>query len=119
VNVCYCQVGKQRAGKRFPAHALASMEWREADAECLPFADAVFDVYTIAFGLRNVTDIPAAVREAHRVLRPGGRFMCLEFSHVSVCVCVCVCVAPKAVCAAACVLCVYACKRAVQCTLAV
>jgi ubiquinone/menaquinone biosynthesis C-methylase UbiE len=77
-------VGKQRAGKRFPAHALASMEWREADAECLPFADAVFDVYTIAFGLRNVTDIPAAVREAHRVLRPGGRFMCLEFSHVSV-----------------------------------
>jgi len=52
------------------------------DAQQLPFADATFDAYTISFGLRNVTDIDAALREAFRVLRHGGRFMCLEFSQV-------------------------------------
>jgi demethylmenaquinone methyltransferase / 2-methoxy-6-polyprenyl-1,4-benzoquinol methylase len=46
----------------------------------LTFPDRFFDAYTIAFGIRNVTDIPAALREAHRVLRRGGRFYCLEFS---------------------------------------
>ena len=45
-----------------------------------PRPSATFDAYTIAFGIRNVTDIPAALREAHRVLKRGGRFFCLEFS---------------------------------------
>ena len=54
------------------------------DAENLPFPDHHFDVYTIAFGLRNVTDIPKALSEAYRVLRPGGHFLCLEFSQVGI-----------------------------------
>jgi demethylmenaquinone methyltransferase/2-methoxy-6-polyprenyl-1,4-benzoquinol methylase len=52
------------------------------DAERLPLPDRSVDAYTIAFGLRNVTRIDAALAEARRVLRPGGRFFCLEFSHV-------------------------------------
>ncbi|MEO1249982.1 MAG: ubiquinone/menaquinone biosynthesis methyltransferase, partial [Pseudomonadota bacterium] len=52
------------------------------NAESLPIADRSVDIYTIAFGLRNVTRIDAALAEAHRVLRPGGRFFCLEFSRV-------------------------------------
>ena len=51
------------------------------DAEHLPFPDGSFDAYTIGFGIRNVTDREAALREAFRVLKPGGRFICLEFSH--------------------------------------
>lgn len=51
------------------------------DAEKLPFADNTADAYTIGFGIRNVTDMDAALAEARRVLRPGGRFICLEFSH--------------------------------------
>ncbi|MEO8650966.1 MAG: bifunctional demethylmenaquinone methyltransferase/2-methoxy-6-polyprenyl-1,4-benzoquinol methylase UbiE [Hyphomicrobiaceae bacterium] len=54
------------------------------NAEALPFADKSFDAYTIAFGIRNVTHIDRALTEAYRVLRPGGRFLCLEFSHVDV-----------------------------------
>ena len=54
------------------------------NAEALPFADRSFDAYTIAFGIRNVTHIDRALAEAYRVLRPGGRFLCLEFSHVDV-----------------------------------
>ena len=54
--------------------------WSEANAERLQWPDTFFDAYTIAFGIRNVTDIPAALREAHRVLKRGGRFFCLEFS---------------------------------------
>jgi demethylmenaquinone methyltransferase / 2-methoxy-6-polyprenyl-1,4-benzoquinol methylase len=56
----------------------------EGNAEALPFADGAFDAYTIAFGIRNVTHIDKALSEAFRVLRPGGRFMCLEFSEVQV-----------------------------------
>ncbi len=52
------------------------------NAEGLPFADKSFDAYTIAFGVRNLTLIDAALAEAFRVLKPGGRFLCLEFSHV-------------------------------------
>ena len=60
------------------------LRWQQGDAERLEFlADNSVDLYTIAFGIRNVTRVDAALREAHRVLRPGGRFMCLEFSKVS------------------------------------
>jgi demethylmenaquinone methyltransferase / 2-methoxy-6-polyprenyl-1,4-benzoquinol methylase len=55
-----------------------------ANAEALPFPRASFDAYTIAFGIRNVTHIEAALAEAFRVLKPGGRFLCLEFSSVEV-----------------------------------
>jgi demethylmenaquinone methyltransferase/2-methoxy-6-polyprenyl-1,4-benzoquinol methylase len=55
--------------------------WTVGDAQGLPAPDAVADAYCIAFGLRNVTDIPKALREARRVLKPGGRFVCLEFSR--------------------------------------
>ncbi|MAI63058.1 MAG: bifunctional demethylmenaquinone methyltransferase/2-methoxy-6-polyprenyl-1,4-benzoquinol methylase [Micavibrio sp. TMED27] len=57
-------------------------EWITGNAETLPFPDNHFDLYTIAFGLRNVTRIDTAIAEAYRVLKPGGRFFCLEFSHV-------------------------------------
>lgn len=56
--------------------------WVTGDAMALPFRDACFDVYTISFGIRNVTRIEAALAEANRVLRPGGRLMVLEFSRV-------------------------------------
>jgi demethylmenaquinone methyltransferase / 2-methoxy-6-polyprenyl-1,4-benzoquinol methylase len=59
---------------------LAGIEWLCGDAEALPFADRSFDLYTIAFGLRNVTRREQALAEARRVLRPGGRFLCLEFT---------------------------------------
>jgi demethylmenaquinone methyltransferase/2-methoxy-6-polyprenyl-1,4-benzoquinol methylase len=55
--------------------------WAVGDAQRLPLPDACADVYSIAFGIRNVTDILAALREARRVLKPGGRFACLEFSR--------------------------------------
>jgi demethylmenaquinone methyltransferase / 2-methoxy-6-polyprenyl-1,4-benzoquinol methylase len=55
-----------------------------ANAEALPFPDRSFDAYTVAFGIRNVTHIAAALVEAYRVLKPGGRFVCLEFSTVDV-----------------------------------
>lgn len=55
--------------------------WAVGDAQRLPLPDRCADAYVIAFGIRNVTDIDAALREARRVLRPGGRFLCLEFSR--------------------------------------
>ena len=55
--------------------------WAVGDAQRLPLPDASADAYSIAFGIRNVTDIAAALREARRVLKPGGRFACLEFSR--------------------------------------
>ncbi len=57
------------------------MAWAVGDAQKLPLPDACADAYVIAFGIRNVTDIPAALREARRVLKVGGRFLCLEFSR--------------------------------------
>jgi len=59
-----------------------SLSWVEAPAEKLPFDDNTFDLVTISFGLRNVTDRPAALAEFYRVLKPGGAFYCLEFSQV-------------------------------------
>ncbi len=58
------------------------IDWICGTAEALPFAAATADAYTIAFGIRNFTDIAAALAEAHRVVKPGGRFLCLEFSRV-------------------------------------
>ncbi len=76
INPDMLEVGIARALER----GIDGLVWTEANAEKLQFDDRSFDAYTIAFGIRNVTDIPAALREAHRVLRRGGRFFCLEFS---------------------------------------
>ncbi len=76
INADMLEVGKERADKR----GLAGLSWNVENAERLTFADTGFDAYTIVFGIRNVTDIPAALREAHRVLNRGGRFFCMEFS---------------------------------------
>jgi demethylmenaquinone methyltransferase/2-methoxy-6-polyprenyl-1,4-benzoquinol methylase len=66
--------------KRADAGELQGLTWQVENAERLTFANNSFDAYTIVFGIRNVTDIPAALREAHRVLKRGGRFFCMEFS---------------------------------------
>jgi demethylmenaquinone methyltransferase/2-methoxy-6-polyprenyl-1,4-benzoquinol methylase len=76
INADMLEVGKQRAGRR----GLTGLSWKVENAEALSFAGASFDAYTIVFGIRNVTDVSAALREAHRVLRRGGRFYCMEFS---------------------------------------
>ena len=60
-----------------------NIKWFKASAEKLPFKDNTFDFYTISFGIRNVSDIDLTLKEAFRVLKPGGRFMCLEFSKVN------------------------------------
>jgi demethylmenaquinone methyltransferase / 2-methoxy-6-polyprenyl-1,4-benzoquinol methylase len=77
VNERMLEVGRARA---LDQGVLFGIEWLAADAERLPFGDRSFDLYTIAFGLRNVTRFEAALAEARRVLKPGGRFMCLEFT---------------------------------------
>lgn len=76
INADMLDVGKARAEKR----GLTGLSWKVENAEALSFGDARFDAYTIVFGIRNVTDIPAALAEAHRVLKRGGRFYCMEFS---------------------------------------
>ncbi len=76
INPAMLEVGMERAAKR----GIDGLVWTEANAETLQFPDRFFDAYTIAFGIRNVTDIPKALREAHRALKRGGRFYCLEFS---------------------------------------
>lgn len=71
--------------KRAEAERMADrLQWVTGDAMALPFPDNSFDVYTISFGIRNVTRIPDALSEAYRVLRPGGRLMVLEFSQIPV-----------------------------------
>ncbi|XP_037387250.1 2-methoxy-6-polyprenyl-1,4-benzoquinol methylase, mitochondrial [Pygocentrus nattereri] len=80
INKEMLKVGKERAET---AGITTGLSWVVGDAEELPFNDDQFDVYTIAFGIRNVTHIEQALQEALRVLKPGGRFMCLEFSKVS------------------------------------
>ena len=65
-------------------HALGHVRFVQANAESLPFEESAADFYTIAFGIRNVPGIQAALNEAFRVLKPGGRFLCLEFSRVQV-----------------------------------
>ena len=79
INQAMVSVGRNRAIDR---NKQRGIDWVVGDAEALPLPDDSVEAYTIAFGLRNVTRIDAALAEAHRVLRPGGRFLCLEFSHV-------------------------------------
>jgi demethylmenaquinone methyltransferase / 2-methoxy-6-polyprenyl-1,4-benzoquinol methylase len=76
INPEMLAVGVDRALRR----GVDGLVWAEENAEALSFADAAFDAYTIAFGIRNVTHIDRALAEAHRVLKRGGRFYCLEFS---------------------------------------
>lgn len=85
VNVCDINEQMLRAGqdRQFDKGETAKLRWLCGNAETLPLPDHSVDVYTIAFGLRNVTDIPKALKEAHRVLKVGGQFLCLEFSKVS------------------------------------
>ena len=71
INPDMLKVGEQRAERR----GLKGLTWKVENAEKLSFADSTFDAYTIVFGIRNVTDIPAALREAHRVLKRGGPFL--------------------------------------------
>jgi demethylmenaquinone methyltransferase/2-methoxy-6-polyprenyl-1,4-benzoquinol methylase len=81
INSDMLDVGRQRAAAR---HLDDRVSFVEGNAEALAFPDRHFDGYTIAFGIRNVPRIDLALREAYRVLRPGGRFLCLEFSSVDV-----------------------------------
>jgi demethylmenaquinone methyltransferase/2-methoxy-6-polyprenyl-1,4-benzoquinol methylase len=76
INADMLEVGRERA----QARGLTGLTWKVENAEQLSFANATFDAYTIVFGIRNVTDIRAALREAHRILKRGGRFYCMEFS---------------------------------------
>jgi demethylmenaquinone methyltransferase/2-methoxy-6-polyprenyl-1,4-benzoquinol methylase len=76
INEDMLAVGMERAAKR----GIEGLSWSPQNAETLTFADRAFDAYTIAFGIRNVTRIDAALAEAYRVLKFGGRFFCLEFS---------------------------------------
>lgn len=80
INKSMLQVGESRA---LSLGYHSGISWVEGDAQCLPFPDSSFDCYTIAFGIRNVVRVEEALSEAYRVLKPGGRFMCLEFSAVT------------------------------------
>jgi len=82
INPSMLGVGQDRARDR--GYLDSQIKWQEGDAQALPFDDNSFDCYTIAFGIRNVVKIDAALKEARRVLKPGGRFLCLEFSKVTV-----------------------------------
>jgi demethylmenaquinone methyltransferase / 2-methoxy-6-polyprenyl-1,4-benzoquinol methylase len=81
INPDMLAVGRERAAVR---HLDDRVSFVEGNAEQLVFPDRAFDAYTIAFGIRNVPRIDLALSEAFRVLRPGGRFLCLEFSTVDV-----------------------------------
>ena len=86
LNVTICdltpnmlEVGRDRAVNKGLIH---NIDWICGNAESLPVPDNTYDIYTISFGLRNVTNLKAALQEAFRVLKPGGHFFCLEFSKV-------------------------------------
>ncbi len=79
VNPDMLRIGRERASRRKGGERVAFIE---GNAEALPFADESFDGYTIAFGIRNVPRVEAALKEAFRTLKRGGRFLCLEFSRV-------------------------------------
>ena len=79
INEAMLQAGQQRA--QVQRHT-GQLSWCVGNAEALPLASATADFVTIAFGLRNITDRQAALSEVYRILKPGGRVLCLEFSHV-------------------------------------
>lgn len=79
INEAMLTVGRERAAE----NGTKDLTWTVGNAEMLPIESNSVDLYTIAFGLRNVTDIDAALRDARRVLKPGGRFLCLEFSRLA------------------------------------
>lgn len=81
IHVCDINEEMLEAGRRRGEDGLT---WKQADAEAMPFPDGFANAYIISFGIRNVTDIPKALKEARRVLKPGGRFMCLEFSRMAI-----------------------------------
>ena len=76
INAEMLKVGQERADRL----GLTGLSWKVENAEKLSFTEGGFSAYTIVFGIRNVADIPSALREAHRVLKRGGRFFCMEFS---------------------------------------
>jgi demethylmenaquinone methyltransferase/2-methoxy-6-polyprenyl-1,4-benzoquinol methylase len=83
--VTVCDINADMLGeglRRAEQKGEGAIEWICGDAEALPISDSTMDAYTIAFGIRNVTHIDRALAEARRVLKPGGRFLCLEFSRV-------------------------------------
>lgn len=79
INAAMLAEGRRKAAERRVAERLRFVQ---GNGETLPFASESFDAYTIAFGIRNIPNIEAALAEAYRVLKPGGRFLCLEFSQV-------------------------------------
>jgi demethylmenaquinone methyltransferase/2-methoxy-6-polyprenyl-1,4-benzoquinol methylase len=86
-EITICDINAQMLGegvRRAEEKGERAIQWVCGDAEKLPVPDGHFDAYTIAFGIRNVTHIDVALSEARRVLKPGGRFLCLEFSKVEV-----------------------------------
>jgi len=85
INVCDINESMINNGrnKAINQGVLNEIKWTVGNAQNLPFSDMEFDAYTIAFGLRNVTNLQLALQEASRVLKPGGRFMCLEFSKLT------------------------------------
>ncbi len=87
-NVTICDINHEmlKAGqaRQFDKGESHGLRWVCGNAEHLPVPDHSLDIITIAFGLRNVTNIPQALADAHRALKPGGQFLCLEFSKVTV-----------------------------------
>ncbi|XP_013104480.1 2-methoxy-6-polyprenyl-1,4-benzoquinol methylase, mitochondrial-like [Stomoxys calcitrans] len=86
INQNMLNVGEQRArnlGLTDRSLPHVTVEWKCADAENLPYTDNSFNAYTTSFGVRNVTNMERVLQEAYRVLQPGGRFLCLEFSHLN------------------------------------
>lgn len=85
--VTICDINEQMLShgrdRSIDRNQLTGLDWCVGDGEALPVADRSVDAYTIAFGLRNITHPEIALAEARRVLKPGGRFLCLEFSHVT------------------------------------
>ena len=81
INCVEPNKGMLETGKK-KLKSFRNIKWYLSSAEKLPFKESFFDFYTISYGIRNVTDINQCLREAFRILKPGGRFFCLEFSKV-------------------------------------